>query len=58
MFIFDTVLMFLFTRWTVICELEDDDAPAHPQSWVTPETLRSAFADIGTICIQIHQDTV
>eukprot|EP00397_Hematodinium_sp_SG-2012_P008636 GEMP01008701.1.p2 GENE.GEMP01008701.1~~GEMP01008701.1.p2 ORF type:complete len:451 (+),score=89.06 GEMP01008701.1:1707-3059(+) len=29
--------------WYLVCELEDDDNPAHPEKSVTPKTLRKAF---------------
>lgn len=33
-----------FARWYLICELEDDDFPAHPGELVTIRSLRKAFS--------------
>ena len=36
--------MRLGERWYLICELEDDDFPAHPAELVTARSLRKAFS--------------
>ena len=45
--------MRLGERWYLICELEDDDFPAHPAELVTARSLRKAFSKDRTArCLQ------
>ena len=39
----------MLLRWYLICELEDDDFPAHPAELVTIRSLKKAFSKDRTV---------
>jgi len=43
--------------WPIICEFEDDDDPAHPETIVTAESLRQAFTARDGINMSFAQAT-
>merc|ERR1719352_1922208 len=44
-------------NWPIICEFEDDDDPAHPETIVTAESLRAAFTARDGINMSFAQAT-
>jgi len=41
--------------WPIICELEDDDDPAHPMDIVSADSLRQAFSNRDNLDMQFRQ---